>query len=199
MDPSVITSSFALLFLAEMGDKTQLMAMALAHRYRPLPVVAGVLLAFLLLNALAVLLGAALFRYVPQKLVLVVAGLLFLFFGWRSWREANAEEESDKALRSGGNAFLVSFSLTLLAELGDKTQLAMVALAASTGAAWSVFIGGTLALWSVSLIGIAVGATLLRKIPMHWMHRVAGVLFVSFGLLAFLQAALDSTTSARLF
>jgi putative Ca2+/H+ antiporter (TMEM165/GDT1 family) len=197
MDLSVITSSFALLFLAEMGDKTQLMAMALAHRYRPLPVVAGVLLSFLLLNLLAVLLGAALFRYVPQTLVLVAAGILFLFFGWRSWREANTREDRDEVPQPGRNAFLASFSLILLAELGDKTQLAMVALAASTGAVWSVFIGGTLALWTVSLIGIALGATVLRKVPRRWVHRVAGVLFASFGLLALLQAALEGINPAN--
>jgi putative Ca2+/H+ antiporter (TMEM165/GDT1 family) len=67
MDSSVVVSSFALLFLAEMGDKTQLMAMTLAHRYRAGPVIAGAFSAFALLNLLAVAVGDALFRYVPQR------------------------------------------------------------------------------------------------------------------------------------
>lgn len=78
----------------------------------------------------------------------------------------------------------MSFILIFVAELGDKTQLAMVALAAQSGALWSVFVGGTLALWSVSLVGILVGRTLLRRIPAHWVHRAAALLFFAFGLIA---------------
>ncbi|WP_296897409.1 TMEM165/GDT1 family protein, partial [Thiohalocapsa sp.] len=70
------------------------------------------------------------------------------------------------------------------AELGDKTQLAVVALAAGTGDIWAVFTGGTLGLWTVSLIGILFGCTLLRRIPTRWVHRGAAVLFIAFGLLA---------------
>ena len=95
MELAVVGSSFALLFLAEMGDKTQLMAMTLAHRYRALPVIVGVFSAFLLLNLLAVLVGEVLFRYVPRNAVLVIAGALFLFFAWKSWRDANGAEDGE--------------------------------------------------------------------------------------------------------
>ena len=187
MDLSIILSSFVLLFLAEMGDKSQLLAMTLAHRYRLLPVIAGVLLAFLVLNLLAVLVGEALFHYVPQPVVLLVAGLLFLFFGWRSWLDSNQDEQADEEPIGGKGAFLSSFALIFVAELGDKTQLAMVALVAGTGQIWSVFVGGTLALWSVSLIGIALGSTVLRRVPKAWMHRIAALLFLLFGVLAIAQ------------
>ena len=83
-----------------------------------------------------------------------------------------------------------SFALLFLAELGDKTQLAMIALAAGTGEIWSVFAGGTLALWTVSLIGILFGATLLRRIPKHRVHRAAALLFITFGVLALGQVVL---------
>jgi hypothetical protein len=69
--------------------------------------------------------------------------------------------------------------MIFVAELGDKTQLAMIALAAGTGEIWSVFAGGTLALWTVSLMGILFGATLLRRIPKHRVHRAAALLFAS--------------------
>ncbi|MFP4616459.1 MAG: TMEM165/GDT1 family protein [Thiohalorhabdus sp.] len=68
-----------------------------------------------------------------------------------------------------------TFAVLFVAELGDKTQLALVALAASTGETLAVFIGGTLALWLVSVLGVVVGATLLRRVPAVWVHRVAAV------------------------
>ena len=89
----------------------------------------------------------------------------------------------------------MSFSMIFVAGHKDKTQPAMIALVVGAGAVWSVFIGGTLALWLVSLIGIAVGTTLLRKIPKHWMHRIAVTLFAGFGLLALIQAALEALKS----
>ena len=197
MDLAVVASTFTLLFLAEMGDKTQLVAMTLAHRYRLLPVIAGVCGAFLLLNLLAVLVGEALFRYVPQWLVLLAAGALFLAFAWKSWRDAGGDEEDDGAEPAGGHGALVSsFALIFLAELGDKTQIAMVAMVAGTGAPLAVFVGGTLALWAVSLIGILLGSTLLRRVPKAWMHRAAALLFLLFGLLAIGQVVVGGGATA---
>jgi len=184
MSLSVVLSSFALLFLAEMGDKTQLMTMTLAHRYRPVPVAVGVCAAFLVLNLLAVAVGEVLFHYVPRAAVLVAAGVLFLFFAWKSWRDAG-EPEQEAAERQGGRGVVLSsFALIFVAELGDKTQLALIALVASTGDAWSVFAGATLALWSVSLLGVAVGSTLLSRVPRAVMHRAAAAMFAVFGVLA---------------
>jgi putative Ca2+/H+ antiporter (TMEM165/GDT1 family) len=186
MDYAALVSAFALLFLAEMGDKTQLMAMTLAHRYRALPVIFGTFAAFALLNLLAVLVGEGLARIVPRNAVLIVAGLLFLLFAWRSWRD-RGEEATEATTIDHRRAWLTSFCLIFVAELGDKTQLALVALAAKTGALWSVFIGGTLALWTVSLLGILVGNTLLRRIEPRRVHAAAALLFVLFGLLALWQ------------
>ena len=188
LDLATLASTFALLFLAEMGDKSQLIAMTLAHRYRILPVLVGTFAAFALLNVLAVLLGESLSRVVPREVVLIAAGILVLIFGYRYWRNGD-EDETAVDINSQRNAWLTSFTLIFIAELGDKTQLAMIALAAGSGALWSVFIGGTLALWMVSLIGMVVGRTLLRKIPTRWVHRAASVLFLAFGLLALAQVA----------
>jgi len=188
---SVVMSAFSLLFLAEMGDKSQILAMTLAHRYRAASVIAGTFAAFAVLNLLAVLVGQTLFEFVPQELMLLAAAGLFLYFGYRSWQDADEEEEdeNDGGLAQGG--LVASFTMIFVAELGDKTQLAMIALVASTGEIWSVFVGGTLALWVVSLIGILFGATLLRKIPKHWVHRAAALLFVTFGLLVVSQVAMN--------
>jgi len=189
MDPVTIASSFSLLFLAEMGDKSQLIAMTLSCRYRPAPVIVGVLGAFLLLNLLAVGVGAALFEWLPQRPLLLAAAVLFIVFAIRSWRDAEDVEALGGATeRIAQGALVTSFLMIFVAELGDKTQLAMLGLAAGSGAPWSVFAGGTLALWVVSLLGILVGARLLRRIPPRWLHRGAAVLFLLFGLLALWQA-----------
>ncbi|UCE90052.1 MAG: TMEM165/GDT1 family protein [Pseudomonadota bacterium] len=197
MDLSIVASAFVLLFVAELGDKTQLMAMTLAHRFPTWPVVAGVFAAFLVLNLLAVVVGEGLYHAVPQNWVLAAAGALFLFFAWRSWKEADADEEDGDTGATARGAFITSFGLIFVAELGDKTQLALVAFAASTGKLWSVFIGGTLALWAVSAIGIILGSTVLRRLPKVWMHRAAALLFLAFGVLALGKAALDGATATE--
>jgi putative Ca2+/H+ antiporter (TMEM165/GDT1 family) len=196
LDLSVLATAFSLLFVAEMGDKTQLITLALAHRYRAAPVLAGVFLAFLVLNLLAVWVGAALYRFVPEPVVLGAAGLLFLFFAWRSWREAEDPEDDGTAERSGGRGALwAAFSLIFLAELGDKTQLVLVALSASTGAPWSAFAGGTLALWGVSALAVLAGTTVLQRVPRAWVHRGAAALFGVFGGLALARAVLGPVSA----
>ena len=188
IDAGIAASAFTLLFIAELGDKTQFTAMTLATRYRPLPVAIGVCSAFLVLNVLAVVVGQVLFRYVPQRAVLVAAGLLFLVFAWNAWRASAADEDEVREVDSR-SAVMASFLMIFMAELGDKTQFALIALAASSASPWSVFTGATLALWSVSLIGIFVGATLLARVPKAWIHLAAAALFAVFGVLALVRAA----------
>ncbi len=195
-DPSIVLSTFGLVFVAEMGDKTQLMTMTLAHRYRPLPVLAGAFAAFALLNVLAVVVGEALFRHVPREAVLLCAGGLFLVFAWKSWCDGGDAGEDDGSTTRRGGVFAASFLLIFVAELGDKTQLAMVALAASLGSLESVFLGGTLALWLVALIGVAVGRTLLTRIPARGVHRAGAVMFLVFGVLAIANAVVGDALAA---
>jgi putative Ca2+/H+ antiporter (TMEM165/GDT1 family) len=190
MDYAVLISTFSLLFLAEMGDKTQLMTMTLAHRYPAFPVLIGTFLAFLLLNLLAVLLGEGLSLYVPREAVLLTAAVLFLIFAYRSWRDVDEDDEIVGSAATS-RAWIISFSLIFVAELGDKTQLAMVAMAAQSGELLSVFVGGTLALWTVALLGVVLGRTLLRRIPRRWVQRAAGLLFLAFGILALLHLGLE--------
>jgi putative Ca2+/H+ antiporter (TMEM165/GDT1 family) len=184
MDLSVAISAFALLFLAEMGDKSQLLVMTLAHRYRPVPVIVGTFSAFAVLNLLAVVVGQVLFEWLPQRWLLLAAAGLFLYFGVRSWQDASDGDEDAGVTGARRGGLIQSFTLILVAELGDKTQLAVLALVAGTGDPGAVLLGGTLALWTVSLIGVLFGCTLLRRLPTHWVHRAAAVLFILFGLLA---------------
>ena len=189
MDLPGAASAFSLLLVAELGDKSQLMAIALAHRFRPVPVLAGIFAAFLVLNLLATLVGSALGAFLPEELLLWVAGLLFLAFALHSWTDDGADEAGEAAGR-GRTAFWASFTLLLLTELGDKTQLTMLALAARSESPWSVLVGGTLGLWVVSLLGVLVGAHALRRVPPVWIHRTAAVLFAAFGLASVTRAIL---------
>jgi putative Ca2+/H+ antiporter (TMEM165/GDT1 family) len=190
VDHAVLISTFSLLFVAEMGDKTQLMAMTLAHRYSALPVLIGTFLAFLVLNLAAVLVGEGLSMYVPREAVLGAAAALFLIFAYHSWRDTDDDGNNIAAAKTS-LVWLTSFSLIFVAELGDKTQLAMVAMAAQSGELLSVFIGGTLALWMVSLLGVVLGRTLLRRISKRRVQRAAALLFLVFGILVLGQLGLE--------
>lgn len=170
-----IFSTLGLVALAELGDKTQLVCMTLAACYPPAPVLLGAVAAFAVLNLLAVLFGAMVAAWVPEALVAAGVAILFAVFGWRAFGEA--EEGCVKLEESHQHSvFLSAFALIFLAELGDKTQLAVAGLA-STQPALPVWIGGTLALAGTSALGVWAGQTFLRRLPLSLVHRVSGSLF----------------------
>lgn len=185
MDISVFLTTFGVIFLAELGDKTQLTAMALAARYPWKRIFLGIALAFALLNLGAVLVGKVLFVIFPVFWTKIASAGLFLFFGITTLRHAGADEDSHKISAAG--AIRTAFLMILLAELGDKTQLVTLSLAAQYDAPFVVFCASTLALWLVSLLGIFLGKQLMRYFPLHYIHRAAGVLFLLFGLVLFYQ------------
>lgn len=176
-------TSFLLIFAAEFGDKSQLVCMALAVRYRAAPVALGAVAAFLLLNTLAVVFGVAIANWVPELVISVIVSLLFLFFGVQALREASAHDgadeldESDVAIKSQNHIFFSTLALITLAEFGDKTQLAVVALSARFEPL-SVWIGASLALAATSLMAVWAGRTILQRISMTLLHRLSGLLFI---------------------
>ncbi len=183
MEAEGFAASFALIFLAEMGDKTQLAVMALSARHPWKRVFAGAAVAFALLNLAAVAAGQILFRTLDPRWVAGGAAALFAILGLLAlFSKAEEEEEGEKKER-GGSVFWSVFLLILFAELGDKTQLATAGLAAGEFAPASVFAGSTLALWSVSLLGVFFGRTVFAKLPPVWVKRGAGILFLLFALL----------------
>ena len=179
-------TSFLLVFSAEIGDKSQLVCMALAVRYRALPVLAGSILAFLLLNSIAVIFGSAIAGWIPELAIAVIVSLLFLGFGLHALL-ANADDEEitdqDLKIKSQKHILFSTFALITLAELGDKTQLAVVALS-SQGDSISVWFGSTLALITTSVMAVWAGRTILQRFPIVILHRFSGVLFIILGLLA---------------
>ena len=180
MDLSVFFTTYGLIFLAELGDKTQLTAMALALRFPWKKIFIGIAAAFALLNLGAVLVGKLLFAFLPLFWIKVVSGGLFLYFGITTLRSSPEDDEGGVKVNASG-AIRTAFFMILVAELGDKTQLVTASLAAQHASTLTVFAGSTLALWTVSLLGIFLGKQLVRVIPIRYIHRAAGCLFLLFG------------------
>ena len=180
-------TSFALIAAAEIGDKSQLVCMTLASRHRPAPVMLGALTAFALLNTLAVVFGVAIANWLPQYVVGAVVAILFALFGIHALRARNDEDDEEVEEKSGHGIFFTTFALLTVAEFGDKTQLAVVALS-STHVAAAVWLGATAALAVTSALGILAGRTILQKIPTALLHRISGAFFLLLALFAAWQA-----------
>jgi putative Ca2+/H+ antiporter (TMEM165/GDT1 family) len=188
MEKTVFLSTFGLIFIAELGDKTQLTAMALALRYPWQRIFVGIAAAFVVLNLGAVVVGKVLFLLLPIFWVTLVSALLFLYFGYSTLRHACDVDDDDGPPRTAATAARTAFIMIFMAELGDKTQLVTASQAAQHSASLtgmvSVFLASTLALWLVSLLGIFAGKQLVRFIPLCWIHRCAGFMFLVFGVIS---------------
>ena len=176
------SSSFLLIFAAEVGDKSQLVCMALAARYRAAPVMLGSILAFLLLNSLAVTFGVTIANWLPEVFVLAAVAILFAVFGVHALRIEEDLNNEKVAIRSHGSILLGTFLLITVAEFGDKTQLAVVALS-STSLPVAVWLGSTAALIATSALGVWAGRTILQRIPITFLHRISGIIFISLAIL----------------
>jgi putative Ca2+/H+ antiporter (TMEM165/GDT1 family) len=175
----VLLNCFILVFAGEMGDKTQLLALVLAARFRkPWTIMAGVLVATMLNHALAAWGGQALASFVgPETLRW---GLAVLFFLFAAWILIPDKEDEPKEVGHFG-AFLTTVIAFFVAEMGDKTQLATIALGARYSNVLLVTAGTTLGMLASNALAIFLGERLLKRVPMQWIRRGASVLFVLFG------------------
>ncbi|MBM4208399.1 MAG: TMEM165/GDT1 family protein [Gammaproteobacteria bacterium] len=170
-------TSFALILAAEMGDKSQLVCMALAAKHRPVPVILGALSAFALLNALAVVFGNVIAHWLPDYIIALAVAFLFTVFGVQALRTVIEDDDQNIRTKSGYGIFLTTFLLITVAEFGDKTQLAVVALS-STNSPSGVWLGATGALATTSALGVLAGRKLLQRIPLELLHKIGGVIFL---------------------
>jgi len=174
--------STGIVSLAEMGDKTQLLALILAARFRkPWPIVLGILVATLANHALAGALGAWVTTWLgPQVLRWVLGGSFVAMAIWMLIPDKIDEEETRITSRFGVfGATLVTF---FLAEMGDKTQVATIALAAHYANALHVVLGTTLGMLIADVPAVFFGTRFASRIPMHWVHRSAAAIFLLLGL-----------------
>lgn len=174
--------SFAVIFVAELGDKSQLMAMTFATRYRFWTVVLAITAATAVVHLFSVALGSVLGLALPTGPINIIAGLAFIGFGlWTLRGDELTEEEESRAARTTRSAFFAVAIAFFLAELGDKTMLATVTLATTEG--WlGTWIGSTLGMVAADALAIAVGAALGRKLPEKAIKIGASVLFFIFGI-----------------
>lgn len=174
---SVSASSFALIFAAEFGDKSQLVCMTLAFKHRGMPVFLGAVTAFIFLNGLAVIFGSVIATWIPDYLIAAIVMLLFAGFGFHALFAKDEEDDADASPMKIHNMFIATFVLITFAEFGDKTQLAVVALS-STALPMAVWVGSTIALASTSAIGVFAGRKILQKISFQVLHRISGIIFI---------------------
>ena len=183
---AVLGSSFLLVALAEMGDKTQLVALSLASWYRrPWMVMAGILIATVLNHALASTIGAWLGTLVPAVTLAWVLGLGFIAFGiWTLF----PDRADAQAGRQGWGPLAATTVVFFLAEMGDKTQLATVALAARFHSPVLVTAGTTLGMLAADGLAVLAGTRLSRAFVIDKMRWVAAALFFAFGAAAIASA-----------
>ena len=184
---SALLLSFAVIFVAELGDKTQLVAMMFALRYRWWVVLSAITTATIAVHLLSVAIGHYLGAALPTHLLGLLAGLMFIFFGfWTLRGDSLSDEEASRAQRATAPAFFVVTSAFVLAELGDKTMLATVTLAADKN--WlAVWIGSTLGMVAADALAILVGAVAGKHLPERLIQIVASALFLLFGAYMLLE------------
>ncbi len=204
--------AFVLVGLAELGDKSQLLLLGFAARHRAYKVVAGAAIAIALLQALAVIAGGFLGAHLPARLIAVVAGVLFIGFGIMTWRDRE-ETSGEGPTREGrwGPVLTVAAAL-FVGEIGDKTQLMTMSIAADPAASIralgalgaglatpnagtvstgiGVWFGSSLGFLAADLVAIVVGAAVGSRLPRHLISRVSAVVFVVFGVMTLASAFL---------
>ncbi|HEY65352.1 MAG TPA: TMEM165/GDT1 family protein [Caldilineae bacterium] len=193
-----LLSSFGLVFVAELGDKTQLAVLTQTCKYRrPLPVFLGASVALTAVTALSVVSGHVLNRLLPQEFIRAAAALAFLVMGGLIWWEAAKSKADEPEIESqceafsqeasrglsawNWRAFGTTLALLFLAELGDKTQLAVVGMSCRESAMGLVFAGSVLALISITLIAVVGGRRLSQLIPERLLLRLSAAAFVIMG------------------
>ena len=179
--------STGVIALAEIGDKTQLLAFILAARFKkPLPIIAGILAATLLNHGLAGAFGAWITTVIsPDVMRWVLGGSFIAMAIWTLIPDKIEEEETQIASKLG--VFGATFVTFFLAEMGDKTQIATVAMAAHYGAPFLVIMGTTLGMLIADVPAVFVGNKFAARIPMKLVHSIAAGIFAVMGLLTLFQ------------
>ena len=179
--------SFGLIFVAELGDKTQLMVFTLALRYGGRPVLAGAVLAFALLSGSAAVLGKGLGELLSPELITRISAWVFILFGIYMLLRTGEDNDSPAIKPSAKAGLITAFSLIAVSEMGDKTQIATLLLSVKYQNFIAVFLGSLAALSLASLLGIIVAGRLHKFIPSRLVTPAAGILFIllGFGTLVF--------------
>lgn len=180
--------SFGVIFVAELGDKSQLMALAFATRYPAVPVLIGITLATAVVHAVSVIVGAVLGAALPTTAISVLAAIAFVAFGiWTLRGDKLSEAEERRAEQPARNTVLAVGGVFFLAELGDKTMLATITLATSEGL-FGVWLGSTLGMVAADALAILVGRQLGARLPERTIKIGAAIAFFAFAAILLIEA-----------
>lgn len=185
IDFSALFLSTGVVALAEMGDKTQLLSLMLAARYprQAGPIIAGILLATIANHACAAYFGHWLASFMSPDVMRWILGLGFLAIGlWLLVPDRLDDAGSAKAKNAAWPVFFLTTGLFFLAEMGDKTQIATIALGARYADVIAVTIGTTLGMMLANAPAVWIGARFTNRIPIRWVHAVAAITFIVIGL-----------------
>lgn len=199
---ATVATTFALVFVGELPDKTAIAGLVLGTRYRWWWAFAGIAAAFLTHVVIAVTAGSLL-GLLPERVLQVVVGLIFLAGAVLVWREGDEDEDDEEdeeeaavTAAEGGAAAIgfwkvaaLSYGVIFLAEWGDITQILTANLAARYRDPLSVGLGATLGLWGVGLLSVVGGKALLRVLPMRWIARTAALVMTVLGVVDLVRAA----------
>ncbi|OSY34441.1 MULTISPECIES: TMEM165/GDT1 family protein [Pseudonocardia] len=180
--------SFGVIFVAELGDKSQLMALTFATRFNAIPVLIGITIATSVTHLVSVAVGVGLGASLPTGWISLVAAVAFIAFGaWTLRGDSLTDDEERKAKRAGGSAVVAASVAFFLAELGDKTMLATITLATQYN--WfGVWLGSTLGMVAADAMAIVVGRKLGQRLPERVISIGAAVMFFVFGAWLFVEA-----------
>ena len=190
---SAFLLSFGLIFLAELGDKSQLVALWFATRYHWAIVLLGVTLATLTVHLASTAIGATVSDLLPEPVVLAIVGLSFFAFALWGLRGDKLEEDPTREAQTPLGALAVVSTAFFLSELGDKTQLATVSIAGERDSFVAVWLGSTAGMVTADALAIAVGIILGKRLPERAVAIFAAVLFAIFGTVAILRAIIAAT------
>ena len=176
-------------FIAEMGDKTQLMLIALTSKYKLRDIILGTAAAILVLNGLAVLAGGLVSEFIPAWLIKIIAAFAFLYFAASTLAGDDDEEEEGSGRSRIRFAPLAVFFTFFVAELGDKTQLTAITFGANEGmsSALIVWLGCSLGLFLADILGMLLGYLLKSKTPEGLLNTLAFAIFSVFGVFTLYQ------------
>lgn len=173
--------SFGVVFAAELGDKSQLVALALATRYRALPVLVAISLSTALIHLIAVLVGGAVGAALPTEIIGLVAGLAFIGFGvWTLRGDGDDDDEESNVAVTGRSIVMSVAGVFFLSEFGDKTMLASFTLATDNGLV-GTWLGASLGMITADAIAIWVGKVLGGRLPKNAIRIGSAVAFFAFG------------------
>lgn len=184
---SAFLFSFALIFVAELGDKSQLVALWFATQYRWWLVIIGVTIATLIVHLFSTAIGAGLSDLLPEGVMLLIVGLSFYFFALWGLRGDSIEETETKQAKSLLASLGVITTAFFVSELGDKTQLATISLGGSNDHFVGVWLGSTVGMVAADALAIIVGVFAGKRLPERTIARMAALLFVVFGTLSIAQ------------